>query len=275
MDEKIKIDLGNVQRTLFFPLWGRAVESKKLHPMLVDDTAVRIIDRVDYDFSRMAKNMDELSRIAWIQRSLICDQVIRKFLESDPHGTIVNVGCGLDTTFDRVDNGKLTWYDLDLPDVIELRKQFIPESDRRHIIPASLLDKEWLSTIQHSGRVLFISAGVLYYFEETEVREFLKRLLEYFPGSEIFFDACSPIGKRVANKKVVDSSGLDERSHLKWGLKNVNDILSWDKRISLLGRYYYFRSPRIGLRNYLLGTLSDMMGIQYTLHLKLGRGGAL
>jgi O-methyltransferase involved in polyketide biosynthesis len=270
MDEKVKIDLGNVQRTLFLPLWGRATESKKLHPMLVDDTAVKIIDRVDYDFSMMAKNLDELSQIAWIQRSLICDRVIKKFLESDPQGTIVNVGCGLDTTFDRVDNGKLTWYDLDLPDVIELRKQFIPESDRRHFIPASLLDDDWLPRIEHGGRVLFISAGVLYYFEETEVREFLKRLLESFPGSEIFFDACSPIGMRVANKKVVESSGLDERSHLKWGLKNVNDILSWDGRISLLGRYYYFRSPKIGLRNFLLGTLSDMMGIQYTLHLRLG-----
>jgi O-methyltransferase involved in polyketide biosynthesis len=270
MNNKVKIDLGSVQLTLLFPLWGRAIETTKQHPMLIDKTAVKIIDQVDYDFDQMAKNFDELSQIAWIQRSLICDQVIRKFLKANPQGTIVNLGCGLDTTFDRVDNGALTWYDLDLPDVIELRKKFISENDRRHFISASLLDNDWFSNIIHVGRILFISAGVLYYFEETEVRGIFMNLLEYFPGSEIFFDVCSPIGLKIANKKVVESSGLDARSHLKWGLKNVKDLLSWDDRIRMMGKHFYFRSPQIGLRNYLLGIFSNMIGIQYMIHLKLG-----
>jgi O-methyltransferase involved in polyketide biosynthesis len=169
-----------------------------------------------------------------------------------------------------VDNGKLTWYDLDLPDVIDLRKQFISENDRRHFISASLLDNNWYLTIKNVENILFISAGVLYYFEETEVRGIFKNLLMSFPGSEIIFDVCSPIGLRIANKKVVESSGLDARSHLKWGLKNVKDILTWDERIFLMGKHYYFRSPQIGLRNYLLGIFSNMIGIQYMIHLKLG-----
>jgi len=270
MDKKVKIDLGSVQLTLLFPLWGRATETKKVHPMLIDNTAIKIIDHVDYNFDQMAKNFDELSQIAWIQRSLICDQVIRNFLKANPQGTIVNLGCGLDTTFDRVDNGTLTWYDLDLPEVIELRKKFIPENDRRHFISASMLDNDWYTNIKHVGTILFISAGVLYYFEEAEVREIFKNLLDYYPGSEIIFDVCSPMGLKIANKKVVESSGLDTRSHLKWGLKNVKDILSWDERIKLLGKHYYFRTPLIGIRNYLLGTFSNMIGIQYMIHIKLG-----
>ena len=142
MTEKIKIELGNVQKTLFLPLWGRAVESKKRKPMLVDETAVRIIEQVDYDFAPMTANLEELSQIAWIKRSLICDQVIDKFLAQYPAGTIVNVGCGLDTTFERVDNGKLRWYDLDLPDVIALRSKFIQESERRTFIASSFLKIE-------------------------------------------------------------------------------------------------------------------------------------
>jgi O-methyltransferase involved in polyketide biosynthesis len=270
MTDRVNINLGNVQKTLFLPLWGRAVETRKRKPLLVDKTAVKIIGQVDYDFSQMTQNLDELSQIAWIQRSLICDEVIRKFLTSHPEGTVVNVGCGLDTTFERTDNGKLKWYDLDLPDVIELRRKFIQESERRKFLAASFLEKEWLEKIEVKGNVLFIAAGVFYYFEERQIKDFIIRLINKYPGSEMLFDVASPIGVRVANKKVVESSGLDERSHLKWGLENKKDIPAWDSRIKIIRTYYYFRTLRMSLRNILMGMLSDYLGIQYMLHLKLG-----
>jgi O-methyltransferase involved in polyketide biosynthesis len=269
MTDRININLGNVQKTLFLPLWGRAMETGKRSPMLVDETAVRIIDQVEYDFSQMTRSMDELSQIAWIKRSLICDQVIKKFLESYPEGTVVNIGCGLDTTFERVDNGKLKWYDLDLPDVIELRRKFIQESERRKFISSSFLEKEWLENIEVRGNVLFIAAGVFYYFEESQIRDFVIRLADKYSGSEMLFDVSSPVGVRVANKKVVESAGLDEKSHLKWGLENRKVIPAWDSRIKIIRTYHYFRTLRIGLRNILMGALSDYLGIQYMLHLKL------
>ena len=271
MTDQVSINLGDVQKTLFLPLWGRAVETRKSKPMLVDKTAVNIIGQVDYDFSKITQNMDELSQIAWIKRSLICDQVVKKFLASYPEGTIVNIGCGLDTTFERIDNGKLKWYDLDLPDVIELRRKFIQESERRKFIASSFLEKEWLENIEVQGNILFIAAGVFYYFEGNQIKDFVIRLINKYPGSEMLFDVCSPIGVRVANKKVVESSGLDERSHLKWGLEKKKDILTWDSKIKIIGTYYYFRTLRIGLRNLVMGTLSDFLGIQYMLHLKLGK----
>jgi len=118
MSEKIAVDLGNVQKTLFLPLWGRAFESQKENPLLVDKTALEIIDKVDHDFSVMARKISELTRIGWIMRSICADEVVKAFLGKYPLATIVNLGCGLDTTFDRVDNGTLVWYDLDLPDVV-------------------------------------------------------------------------------------------------------------------------------------------------------------
>ncbi len=272
MTEKIDIhNLGQVQKTLFLPLWGRAVESKKPKPMLVDETAVRIIERVDFDFSPMIQNIDAITHIAWIMRSNFCDRTVREFLQRYPEGTIVNIGCGLDTTFERTDNGKLKWYDLDLPDVIELRSEFVKESERRKFIIASFLEDEWLEKIEVSENVLFIVAGVFYYFQETDVKNFLFRLMDRFPGSEILFDVASPIGVKIANRKVLESSGLDEGSHLVWGLNNKKEILAWDPRIRLIGTYYYFRTLRIGLRNLLVGLLSDFLGIQYMLHLGLGR----
>jgi O-methyltransferase involved in polyketide biosynthesis len=269
MTDSVQVNLGNVQKTLFLPLWGRAVESKKSNPLLIDPTAVKILDQVDYDFSLMAQNMNELSQIAWIKRSLICDQTIKKFLVSYPDGTIVNIGCGLDTTYERVDNGQLRWYDLDLPDVIELRSKFVKEDERRKFIASSFLEKDWLNTIEVKGNVLFIAAGVFYYFKEQDLKNFIIRLLNKFPKSELLFDVCSPVGMRIANKRVVASSGLDEKSYLTWGLKSKKELLSWDPRIKLIGTYHYFRTLGIGIKNFLMGTFSDLLGIQYMLHLGL------
>ena len=114
MTDRVDIDLGDVQKTLLLPLWARAVESKKRNPMLVDETALRIIDQVDFDFSTLNKNINDNSQIAWVKCALFCDRVIEEFLACYPAGTIVNIGCGLNTTSERVDNGKLRWYDPDL-----------------------------------------------------------------------------------------------------------------------------------------------------------------
>lgn len=85
--------LGGVQRTLLLPLWGRAVETRKPHPLLADPTAVRILDSIDYDFSTIATKISFVSQLAWIARSLHIDRTIRRFLEQHPTGTIVNLGC--------------------------------------------------------------------------------------------------------------------------------------------------------------------------------------
>jgi O-methyltransferase involved in polyketide biosynthesis len=271
MSEKITLDLGNVQKTLLLPLWGRAVESKKDEPLLVDPTAVRIIDAVDYDFSTLTENLSDLTQAAWIMRSLCIDETVRIFLEKYPHGTIVNIGCGLDTTFDRIDNGSVRWYDLDLPDVIELRRQFIQETDRRKFVTASFLDEGWLNDIRATDQVLFIVAGVFYYFEESEVRDFLVRLADRFPGGEIIFDASSPYGIKTANRLVIKRSGLDEKSFLKWGLKNAETLTAWDPRFQVLNTHYYFgpNGQRLGLRIRLIGWISDRMKIQYMVHLRM------
>jgi O-methyltransferase involved in polyketide biosynthesis len=269
--EKISIDLGNVQKTLFLPLWGRAVESQKEHPELVDKTAFEIMQKVDYDFSPMTARMDDLSQIAWIRRSALMDKTIRKFLQMCPQGTVVNIGCGLDTTFDRIDNDSVLWYELDLPDVIELRSKLIPENSRRISLTTSFLETGWLDEIPVGSGVFFMAAGVFYYFEEIQIKEFLIRLAKGFPGAEIIFDASSPRGMAVANKKVIESSGLDERSHLKWGLKSVKVFSAWDKRLKVIGTYFYFRKINIrrGLRNILMGFLSDMLKIQYIVHIQI------
>ncbi|MBN1615282.1 MAG: class I SAM-dependent methyltransferase [Deltaproteobacteria bacterium] len=270
MSEKIAVDLGDVQKTLFLPLWGRAQETVKPNPLLVDRTALEIIEKVDFDFSTITRNISELSQVGWIMRSISVDDVIKSFLEKHPKATIVNIGCGLDTTFDRVDNGYLLWYDLDLPDVISLRRRFIQKRDRQETLSASFLEEGWLKKITVSDGILFVASGVFYYFQEEDIKGFFKILADEFPGGEIVFDACSPLGVKAANQMVVKSAGMDERSFLKWGVAHAEDILYWDKRFELLKTIYYFGDKRIRLKVRLLGFISDLLKIQYMVHLRLG-----
>ena len=273
MPQAEAVELRDVQKTLFLPLWGRAVEAEKKHPLLVDREAAQIVAAVGYDFSTIARNISPVTRLSWVARSLHTDRTIRNMLARDPRATIVNLGCGLDTTFERTDNGSLEWYDLDLPDVIELRKRFIAENTRRHTVACSLLDDAWLRQVKITANVLFIAAGVLYYFEESQVKALLTRMADAFPGAELLFDACTPGGVRLANKKVIAGGGMDESAILKWGIERVRDMESWDSRIGVLAAEPIFRHMMhgIALRERLGTMLSDALGIMTMVHLRLGR----
>ncbi len=266
------IELGSVQKTLLLPLWGRAVEARKARPLLVDQTAVRIIESIDYDFSTIAGNISFISQLAWIARSLHTDRTIREFLERHPGATIVNLGCGLDTTFERVDNGRLRWYDLDLPDVIELRKSYIQESGRRTSIACSLLDDEWLSQVKTGDSIFLLASGVLYYLEEVQVKAFLLKLVNAIPGSEILFDACSPRGLEMANRKVIKAGGMDESAILRWGIRRAKDMERWDSRIAVVEEYPLFQNMRrtLSMREKWGTFVSDALRIMSMVHLRLG-----
>jgi O-methyltransferase involved in polyketide biosynthesis len=265
-------ELGSVQKTLFLPLWGRAVETRKPNPLLVDDTAIRIIDKVGYDFSTIAERMSFVSQLAWVVRSLHTDRALRTFLAQYPEATVVNLGCGLDTTFERVDNGRVQWLDLDLPDVIALRRQFIEETDRRRFIASSLLDTDWLRGLNVDGPLFFAAMGVLYYIREHELRSFLKTLADKFEMSELLFDACSAFGLRTANRRVIRDGGMDESAILVWSLEKPVHLERWDQRITLIDAYPMFRGMKHGrsLKEKWGMLLSDTLRAMSMVHLRIG-----
>jgi len=266
------VELGSVQRTLLLPLWGRAIETQKKRPLLVDHTAAKIVATADYDFSTMARNISPITRLTWIARSLHTDRTIKQFLEKHPGATVVNLGCGLDTTFERIDNGRVSWYDLDLPDVMELRKRFVPGGARRHEIACSLLDDAWLSQVTVADSVFFVAGGVFCYLEEGQVRGLFLKLADAFPGAEVLFDACSPRGLKMASEKVIKAGGMDESAMLKWGLRRAADIELWDSRIAVISEYPIFHNFKTGLSfSERWGTVvTDALQIISMVHLKLG-----
>lgn len=270
MNDKIHTKLGDIQKTLVLPLWGRAVETKKPKPLLVDKTAAQIIQKIDFDFSEVEKSLSTISQLGWIARSYHIDSMIRTYIQKYPEATIVNIGCGLDTTFDRIDNGHVFWYDLDLPDVIALRKKLIPAHERQTLIENSFLCQDWIAQLQKQENVLLIAAGVLYYFEEHQIKESLTHIAKAFPGGEMIFDASSPTGITMANKMVIKASGMDEKSFLKWGIKDAKLLESWDSRIIVLDQYsmFYKIKNSFPFKEKIIAWISDILKMQYIIHLQ-------
>jgi len=262
--------LGSVQKTLLLPLWGRAVETRKAAPLLVDRTAAAVVDHLDYDFSRIAAHTHPLTRLAWIARALHIDRTLRDFLALRPRATVVNLGCGLDTTFERVDNGQLRWIDLDLPDVIELRQRLIAAGPRQRAIAGSALDPGWIAEAPSEDGLALVAAGLLYYFEEAQVRELLTRLAASCPAAELVFDCCSQRGARIANRKVIEDTGMDRTAVLRWGMDAPRRLAAWDRRIEVLDCYPMFRgiTGRLPWRARPATLISNAMNIMSMVHLR-------
>jgi O-methyltransferase involved in polyketide biosynthesis len=222
---KETVQLGTVQETLLITLWARAIEARKSRPILNDWKSAEIYDRLDYDFSRFASA--PASQIGVCIRALQFDQWVREFLREHPDGTVVEIGAGLNTRFERVDNGQVRWFDLDLPDAMTLRRRFFEESERRSFISASVLDEQWPSIVKASasGPVLLVAEGVFMYFPEQDVRRAFTRLAEQFPGASLAFDTMSTWW--VRNQQKHDSlRHVDAR--IQWGIDDVGDLKWWD-----------------------------------------------
>ncbi|HVO72627.1 MAG TPA: class I SAM-dependent methyltransferase [Ignavibacteriaceae bacterium] len=270
MNSKIKIELGSVQKTLLLPLWGRAVETRKENPMLVDNTAAEIIDKIDYDFSTITANTSFVTQLAWIARSIHIDDTVKKFLSNYPDAAVVNIGCGLDTTYERVNNGKLFWYDLDLPDVISLRKIFMTETVNRRFISSSALNEDWINQIKSKDRVFLIAAGVIYYFDEEQAKKFFNMIADNFIYAEMIFDAVTPLGVKAANQSVIKETGMDASAVLKWGIKSAGVLETWNPKIKLIKEYPLFKGVKKGysFKEKYGMFLSDLLKIMYMVHLE-------
>ena len=261
-----------ISETLLIPLYVRAIESQRPDALLRDEKAVALVERWKADFAFIdALKLDEGDRVTLILRNREFDRQARRFMAQHPGAAVVHIGCGLDARFERVDDGQVEWYDLDLPEVIALRKELIGgEGPRHHLLASSVFDKHWLDVVDTDGLlpVLFMAEGVLMYFDESQVKTLLLTLLDRFPGSELVFDAFSPFLVRVNNRRI-RRTGIGASYH--WGLKRAKDVEAWNPGIRLLDEWFPFSRPEPRLRHYRwvrwIPFLARVLGI---FHYKLG-----
>ncbi|WP_342043058.1 class I SAM-dependent methyltransferase [Bacillus sp. OTU2372] len=235
------INLQSVQATMLIPLWGRATASEKNPEILYDKEAIEIIAGCEFDFTEIARTFGEYGGISYIVRARKIDDMIRAFIEKHPRATIVNIGAGLDTTFLRVDNGTINWYNLDLADAIAFRQTLIADTPRNTCIAKSFFDVSWFDDVifNKEDSILFISAGVFYYFQESQLKEMFQHMASRFPGGELFFDAESKFAVNISNR-IVEKTG-NKGAKMYFYVNNPRILESWSPNIKLISTESYFK----------------------------------
>ena len=220
--DRTPILLDDVPATLLIPLCARAAETERTDPIVRDPKAIEILESLDYDFSHLRRLW--MTQVDIAVRTEIFDEATSRFLAEHPRATVVNLGAGLDGRFWRLDNGQVTWLDLDLPEVVQLRRKFYAESDRNRFIARSILDFTWIDEVElRAGQpLLIIVEGVLHYFEEAQVRQLFRRDRRPIAGGRIAVPfhvaavrppaAPFPSVPRVSRPASGGASGADEKS---------------------------------------------------------------
>ncbi|MBI85841.1 MAG: methyltransferase [Planctomycetaceae bacterium] len=236
-DTKQSVELGEVQETLLLPLYLRARESRRGDAIIRDPVAERIIEELQYDF-------DSCDRAWRLQldvaiRTEILDEQTKKFIDQNPEAVVVNLGAGLDNRFTRLDNGRLLWIDLDMPDTIALRRKFFVESERNRFLAKSMFDFTWIDDIARcEGRpLLLIAEGLVHYFEESQMKEFFGNVADRLPGAEFLMHSISPV---LVNRQGIVKGLNRMNAQFKWGIWSGREIEAWDPRYQFIEEWSFF-----------------------------------
>ncbi|MCC7553248.1 MAG: class I SAM-dependent methyltransferase [Methanobacteriaceae archaeon] len=232
----MKVELDNIAETMLIALYCRARESEKSNGMINDEKAIEMVSKIDYNFSNFENS--KMSQLGVACRTKILDEQTKKFIKENPDGVCVSIGCGLDTRFSRVNNGKIKWYDLDLPEVINIREKFFENSDQQKMISESIFDSKWVNEINHKGKnVLFIFEGILMYFDEKEVKEIIKIIEENFENALILMELSSKFMIRFGSRHELVKK---TNATFKWGVKKSKDVEKLSNNIRLINEWYLF-----------------------------------
>jgi O-methyltransferase involved in polyketide biosynthesis len=218
-----------VAETLFIPLYGRALETGKPRAILRDLKAVEMVAAIDYDWTKF----DGASSLQGsVIRTAMLDAWVADFLRDHPSGTVVEIGAGLNTRFERLDNGQVHWVDLDLPDAMELRRRFFTHSDPRHMLATSVLNDDWIALARSlPGPWCIVAEAVFIYLSEVEVRDVVRRIAASFPGALVAFD--------TGNRWMVDNPQRHDvmsrmTARMQWACDDPRAIESWPGGFQLL-----------------------------------------
>ena len=233
----------NIPETYLAPLYWRARESHRPDALIRDEKAVALVTQSGLDFSQVRQiRMPELLNVMRNLFTREFDRFARDFVCRQPEAVVVHIGCGLDSRFERVTerNSRAEWYDLDLPEVIELRRKFIgDDGERYHLLACSVLEDAWLEVVKvHASRpFLFLAETVFVYFTEAQVKALVLRLRDHFPGAELVFDGWRPFEVWVGNRYL---SGSQFAGLMRWGFWRGQEIEAWGAGIRMLDEWGFF-----------------------------------
>ena len=278
-----KIDFSGVENTALLTLYAKAIESASPNPILKDEIAEELVVRIDPYLKDMTDKMARQLVTRTIDPQLPVQQSLRtrkydayayEYLNEHPSGTIVNLGCGLDARFFRLDNGKVHFFDLDLPAMIGLKKQLLEENDRYKMIAGSVLEHSWMDRLPESQEpFLILAEGIFMYLPEQEVRRLVLAIQKRFPGSELVCELTNRTwvegfwGKMTRMKLKLRAKMGDDAS-FQFGVSTPQELEQWGPGIEFIDQWYYMddNDPKVGWMRYFR---KMMRNTQYTARYRL------
>ena len=242
---KYHIEKNTVQETLVIPLYGRKLCSELFPNLFRDEKAVRLIEKLDYDFSELEKKSRSLAyrfgalEVAMRENDLMYE--IKDYLKTHPKAAVVNLGCGLDQTAENCDNGECKIYNLDLPNVMEVRNALLPEGGRIKNVACDLNNISWFDEIDITKGVVFIAAGVFYYFKKEQIKTLFTAMADRFKGGRLVFDSANKRAVKMMLKTWVKEAGITSIEDY-FSIGDVKkDIAPW------------FNKAKVSSKGYMLG----------------------
>lgn len=214
-----KISIEGVPETMLQTLYARAKESQKQPHYIYDEKAIEIVSGLDYDFS--AADKDALMSKGVLARTILLDKMVGEWLSANSGTVVVNIACGLDTRCYRMAGKYVRWYNLDLPETIEVRQRFLPEDGPIYQISRSAMDGGWASEIEQSTEpVLVIIEGLTMYLEQADVQRIFWIIGKRFAHATVFVETMAPFVVKHIKEKSIEGS----KAKFTWGIEDGESL---------------------------------------------------
>ncbi|WP_214416992.1 class I SAM-dependent methyltransferase [Sphaerisporangium fuscum] len=250
-----------VQETLLLTLYCRALDSRAPRPVLGDTTADRLVGSIDYDFGRLKVNGGLVAQSALRAKKL--DEVVRNFLVAHPDAVVLDLGAGLDTRILRAGPpATVGWYDVDFPNVAEIRRRLLPEPAAAHAVGAALTDPDWLKEIPTGRPAVIVADGLLPFLSRDDVIRLFNRLTGHFPSGELAFNAYGSFASRAMKyQPSIKALGLTASA----GFDDAHEPERWDSRLRLAQDMLLVRSPEVSAFPPAVRALTRLFALSTTL----------
>ncbi|MEZ2332535.1 class I SAM-dependent methyltransferase [Mesorhizobium sp. RCC_202] len=234
-----KVNLTGARETLLMTLYGKALESRLPHSLLKDRFADEAVKKIDYDFSRL--KVDANLGLGFAIRAKTLDASVEDFLARNLDAIVLHLGCGLDTRVFRVDPPRgIDWFDVDYPEVIELRRKLYPSRDNYHLIASSVTEPDWLAQIPRNRPAIVVAEGLTPYLPAEEGPRLLSRLVAHLAGGELMFDAYSNLGLKLMRlSPAIKVTGAD----VHWAIEDPRELERAVPKLRFIEEISRYKSP--------------------------------
>ncbi|KAI1073806.1 putative polyketide synthase protein [Whalleya microplaca] len=229
--DKVKITLTGAQETMLAALVCRARDAKMPEPVLNDTWACQVLEQIDHDVDKFG--IDDSQAIMHVLRARCLDRWVTDFLRHNAQATVVHLACGLDTKCLRLPWGsEVRWIDLDMPDVVDLRRKLLPSPDGDYqLVAADVADDAWLEKIPADRPTLIIAQGLLMYLDEPTGKRLIQRLVDHFKTGQLVVDF---VGSIILTLQGYIKTLKATAATFKWGVNDPKELEALHTQLKMM-----------------------------------------